>query len=275
MVGSVLSAGSDTVFVSLVRVTPRPYSQESTARPIQGAEVRLQGDIATVGLTEGPPGFPPCLTYHSSNREAATIPCYAAVFPGGVRPGGSYRLSILLPGGGTIEGAAKVPHTPAVIAPEADTRWIRRGSGDIDTLRVRWSASPGTAGVGFALQSHRVFYKGALVANADCTIYLLGSSRPSVHRVLDSPRTDSASLTYDVIQCTGRVGTDAPFPFRPDSVQARLIVTAYDTAYTRYREGPGGSSVRPEHITAGITGALGVFAGVASAQRRVTLVPEP
>jgi hypothetical protein len=52
-------------------------------------------------------------------------------------------------------------------------------------------------------------------------------------------------------------------------------VTAYDTAYTRYAEARLRGTLRREEAAAGITGSLGVFAGVASAERQVTLVPEP
>lgn len=275
VVSSVLDAGSDTVFVSVVRVTPRLHSRETTARQITGAEVRIEGGGVTLRLTEAPPGFPHCLEHFSTEAESTSIPCYAAVLPGGVRAGGQYQLRISLPGGGTIEGTATVPNAPTILTPEQNARWVRRSAFDVDTLKVRWTAAPGTAGIGFSLQTTAAFREGARVADAVCTIYLIGSNRPSAHGMRDTPRQDSALLTYDVIKCTGRAGTATSIVFRPDSMHARLFVTAYDTSYTRYSEARLKGALRPEQATAGITGALGVFAGVASAERRITLVPEP
>jgi hypothetical protein len=59
-----------------------------------------------------------------------------------------------------------------------------------------------------------------------------------------------------------------------DSVVVRLVVTAYDTAYARYvGEVISNESVRRSRASAGVQGALGVFAGAASAERRLVLVP--
>jgi hypothetical protein len=278
VVSSVLHAGSDTVLVSVVRVTPRLHSRETSVQRITGAEVRIEGEGVALRLAEAPPGFGPCLEHvsFSTNSElvAVAVPCYAAVLPGGVRVGGQYQLRISLPGGGRIEGAATVPQAPTILAPEGNARWIRRSAGDVDMLKVRWTAPAGTAGIGFSIQATAAFRGGARVLDPVCTMYLIGGTRPSVHAVRDTPRQDSASLTYDVISCTDRTGA-TPSIFRPDSMHARLVVTAYDTTYTRYTEATLKGAVRPEQVTAGISGALGVFAGVASAERRVTLIPEP
>jgi hypothetical protein len=237
--------------------------------------VRIEGEGVKAHLTEAPPGFPPCLAYHSGDIDVAKIPCYAAVLPGGVRAGGQYQLSIRLPGGEFIEGAATVPRPPTIIAPGEGARWVQRATGDVDSLKVQWTAAVGTAGIGISLQSNRVFYKGAQVADAACTVYVRSRTQLGFFRVVDTSLTDSASLAYELFNCTGRAGTDTPIPFRPDSIHASLLVTAYDTAFTRYLERPSGRSVREEHVTAGITGSIGIFAGVASAERGVTLVPGP
>ncbi|MDQ3607158.1 MAG: hypothetical protein M3418_13345, partial [Gemmatimonadota bacterium] len=57
-----------------------------------------------------------------------------------------------------------------------------------------------------------------------------------------------------------------------DSLQVRLLVTAYDSAYVRYRSAHRDRMVEINQAAVGVTGALGLFAGSATAERRIVLV---
>jgi hypothetical protein len=62
-------------------------------------------------------------------------------------------------------------------------------------------------------------------------------------------------------------------PERWDSLEARVLVTAFDTAYARYAaQVIGQESILRSHAAAGLSGAYGVFAGAAAAERRLVLI---
>lgn len=61
-------------------------------------------------------------------------------------------------------------------------------------------------------------------------------------------------------------------PLRADSVEAYLHLTALDSVYTRAR---GGDVLREGSASVGVTGAYGMFVGLASSRRRIVLVLPP
>jgi hypothetical protein len=265
MVHSVLQAGSDTVSVLLTRVRPGSRSAARDVVPISGAEVRITGGGNTVRLAESPAGFAPCLLGRdpqTGRLQESRAGCYAAVLPGGVRAGGRYEL-LVLSGEGEIRGIATVPEAPGILAPENGARVPVKETGHDDpvafgSLSIRWSTPEGASGADLNLRSGAVFRNGRQVANARCDLFSSTIGGPD-----SSPETsDSRTISFWVANCT----------VRPDSVEARLFLTAYDTVYSRYAGNLFEQTARRKNFAAGVTGALGVFAGAATAERRVTLV---
>lgn len=85
---------------------------------------------------------------------------------------------------------------------------------------------------------------------------------------------DSVVVRTQLAGCGEWTGAAPPGQFRafrPDSVEVYLHLTALDTAYTRSREGRG-DAVREKNASVGITGAYGLFVGMASARRRIVFV---
>ena len=273
LVHSVLHAGTDTIAVLLQRIRPGAGSAVPLIRPISAADVRITGGSGEVHLREAPVGFRRCgpLDAAGADPNRAEPGCYAAVIVGGVEPGGRYELAIALPGGGTVRGTAVVPEAPALLAPARDARVVlgRTGAGGYDHIGdvpVRWSARDGTGGVQLGVLPGTAFKDGEVMRGGPCD----APSASSRSWFIDEPRVDSISLRIFIPGCSIEPGQ----PLVHDSIYADLLLTAFDTAYTRYQKlGGSNETVRREQASAGISGALGVFAGAATARRGITLVP--
>jgi hypothetical protein len=274
MVHGVLEAGSDTVAVLLTRVRPgRQGTNGAEVLPLSGVDVRIAGGGSSVRLAEAPAGFGACLRARDTTGQGPRVfgpGCYAAVVPGGVRAGGRYELLVAAPGG-EIRGTVTVPTRPVILRPDENARFvIRRESGGeraAGEIPVRWTAPATAASIELNLVAAAVFEKGGQVSGAACRI-----ERP-VGLIYPVERGDSASaVIYNPIYCHQPTSATTVRAVEQDSIHARLLVVAYDTAYTRYATLPSGSSVQRDRFAAGVTGALGVFAGAATTERRITLV---
>lgn len=264
MVHGVLAAGSDTVAVVLTRVRPGTGGSPAAVVPVSGADVRVSAGGASVRLAEAPAGFSGCFSTPNQGVRPIGPGCYAAVFPGGIRSGTTYSLTVEAPGGGTIHGTATVPAAPVLRSPDENTRFSVKRQHDrtaIGGVPARWTAGEEAGGIALGLRTTAVFSGGQRVSGAACFI---DYDRNSVV----SPGVDSAAVVLrNPIACQGMPG--APY----DSIHARLQVTAYDTAIARYAGLVGEHDpVQRDRLAAGVTGALGLFAGVATAERPVTLV---
>lgn len=280
MVHAVLQTGTDTVSVLLTRVRPQPNATPGSpfvdVLPLSGADVRITGGGSTVRLAEAPAGFAPCVQlsqFAESGKPRSFGPgCYVAVLPGGVGSGVQYALSAGLPGGGEITGVAEVPAAPVILRPTENARFtVRRqhgGGSGVGEVPVRWTAPANAGGIELRLAATAVFANGSQVPGARC-----GIEQP-VGPVYDVERGDSTTMViYNPIHCFLRTESGSTSLLDQDSIHVRLRVTAYDTVYTRYASAlESGGSVQRSRFAAGVTGALGVFAGAATADRQITLV---
>lgn len=277
LVHSLLLAGSDTVSVYLTRTRPGTATSAPTIQPISAADVRITGPAVSMRLEETSPGSPQCFLEFAP--PSPTQPgCYGATLPGGVQSGSGYELRIQLPGGGSVEGMAVIPQPMTLLAPQPEAQVLIRPP---DASRpellgfafvlTRWSRPGDTGRVQFDAQSLAVFQNEVRVPNASCRLDVSAFSNREVESV-DARATDSAHVVIRVINCVENILSPTPRQLDPDSVQARFRVTAFDTAYTRYAEALSKNSVARSQLSAGVRGALGVFAGAAVTERRIMLV---
>lgn len=275
MVHSVLKAGSDTAAVFLTRVRPGSGNSGPSVSPISGATVRIVAGGDTVQLTEAPAGFASCIVAFGSASSQIGPGCYAAVLPTGIRSDTEYRLlASMAGGGGAIQGAATIPSTPEILRPDPNARFVVQrqytGQGFPGEISVRLRSGAGTGGVQLDLQTTAVFAGGVRVSDAVCQLeYPRGLTRPAT--------SDTAVITiFNPIFCWRWATPGTALPVEYDSLHARLLVTAYDTAYVRYAAMiEDDASVQQRRYAAGVSGALGLFAGAATADRRITLVRGP
>lgn len=254
----VLRAGSDTVSVLLVRFRTDLKYLERGFDPISGADVRVISGNDTLRLAEAPAGFSRCYTTEldSPNVGASAGPgCYAATLPGGVQSGREYRLLARLPDGIMVEGVAAVPAAPGILAPQADAR-VPASEGEY-TVRLVYTTPPGTGRVEVAVLS---LDNACTIRFEDPTVRAGGGLQ------IGAAESNSVVVRINRVSCSERGR-----PVARDAVPARLVLTAYDTAYARYAaETLDRGSVLGSRASVGLTGALGLFAGAASSERRIT-----
>lgn len=275
---SLLRAGSDTVAVLVERVGADQGAL--WVRPVSGARVRIGPPGAGTTLAEAPAGFRACLVSGGeSGGGAAGAGCYAGVLPGGVRAGGEYTLSVTLPEGTTVAGRTTVPLPPDLIRPEEGVRVpvqrISDGSeGRGDLFPVRWRVLGSGGGAALTGRVGAVYRGGVEVNGAGCTLLLVTPDNVAQNGHLHAAGEDSLMLR-PLVYCTEGTGPGSVRPFQPDSVDAVLSTTVYDSVYTRYTALVGDDRVGSGAASAGITGANGVFGSAATAGRRIRLVFPP
>lgn len=264
----VLRTGSDTAAVLVRRFEEGKFASP----PLSGADVRLIAGTDTLRLPEAPQGMLNCIPPERTDDlpRPAEPGCYTALLPGGVRPGETYRLWIGLPEGGEVRGTAVVPELPRMSLTEGGARFQVRNGGMRDgrplaVIPVFWSAGAGTARVEVSLAPGGPLPGTGPRPGNRCVADDFASPTQRIEPV------DSADLWIYELQCFRGLETAAW-----DSVSARLVVTAYDTAYAHYaREVLGRSGARLARFSAGLVGAVGVFAGSASDEQQVMLLRQP
>lgn len=259
---SVLRAGSDTVSVLLVRYKEDVQAFEAGFEPIGGAEVQITAGSDTLRLDSNLPGFSGCFVpaMPGAPETVADSGCYAAVLPGGVHPSERYELRVRLPSGETIRGVTQVPRPPEFLAPDPNARLQPNADGTGFTLRLRFDAPPEAGLVALNIQP---------VPEICQVFYEREDIDPRSPLPVGGPGRDSATVRLLGVGCS-----DRGQPVALDSIPARLLLTAYDTAYARYvAQVVDRNSVLQGRASAGVEGALGVFAGAASAERRAVFVP--
>lgn len=255
---SVLRAGADTVSVLVVRYREEFQLFEPGFEPVAGAEVRIVAGGDTLRLR---PGSAECLVAPApGERPVDAAPgCYAAGVPGGVRPAERYELLVRLPGGETVRGATQVPRAPELLAPAEDARLTPTSEGRF-VLRLGFDAPPEAGLVTLTLTAVE---EACEISPEDETI---GPGEPIA---VGGAGRDSAVVRVRAVRCAVK-----GVPVRRDTVPARLLLTAFDTAYARYRaQVLDKQSVLERRASAGVSGAVGVFAGAAASERRVVFVP--
>lgn len=253
VVHAVLVSGSDSALVVVARVG----TQEPT--PVSGAQVRIMGGGGTAVLPELPwmnhncrpvpetPGQPP-------RRDTG---CYAAPVPGGVQAGGEYRLEVDLPSGQRVRGRTVVPAAPVLHAPEERLRLPARVTEwgtlrSVGTFTLRWTAEGPVSVRG---EGSRGWVREAELR---CGASLLREG-------LLPERPDSLRFHVEAIGCAAPPDNQS---VRPDSVEMRVFVTAYDSAYVHYFQNSEGG-IPLERASSGLEGAFGLFASASTAYRNV------
>ncbi|HET9984662.1 MAG TPA: hypothetical protein VFQ38_13790 [Longimicrobiales bacterium] len=255
-VHAVLLAGADSATVLLTRVRGSGDGSGIRREAVAGASVRLSGGGVVAELTAGAagaacgggfPGSPP-----DSSLSAG---CYAARIAGGVRAGEPYELRIDLPDGESVLGRTVVPPVPPLLSPGPGVtiRVPRYGSSSPeDPVALDWLAAPGS----------RVEAAVNPAPGCEAWISAEGSSYGTYSVVLTA--APPADLRVNGLFCRG--------PVPPGEYPAELVLTVFDSTYTRYaRETLGVDQLPAERAAAGITGAVGVFASAAQARIPVSL----
>lgn len=273
VVHSVIAAGSDTVRVLLTRVTPDAgwsvggNDFQQGVHPVSSADVRLITPEGPVSLTEEADVPVDCF---GNLGESSGPGCYVAEVPGGIRGGVSYGLQVVLPDGSTISGVATPPAPVDIHEPAPYTRyevaWMRsdttRGPAEVT---VRIDAAPRVAGISVSLLLAEAFVDGA----ADPTLMCSIDARPYPREMAVA---SEVPVEIHAMRCVLREEAELR-PVQPDSMHVRLLVAAYDSAFMRYRRLLYEKQVPAGDATEGVSGALGLFAGAATAERVITLVP--
>jgi hypothetical protein len=185
------------------------------------------------------------------------VGCYLAALPGGVRAGATYELEIDLPGRDRIRGRATVPGAPTLLAPaaaatiSAEPNWQEK----LDPVPVRWGAiEPG----------HRLELT-LRPRDESCMISIeMGQHLFHWYFGVDLSGLDSTSIRRLAIHCSDQV--------LAESYAADLSLTLFDTAYANYlKENDTYLATPRDRASAGVVGALRVFAGAATTTIPVTL----
>lgn len=279
-VHSLLVAGSDTAHVLLTRTLSEPIQDPTSpggqiyTRPVSAADVRLVHEGRVLRLREAPEGFPPCSsTFLGRVARVDSIKpgCYAGVVPGGIRPGERYRLEVRLNGGVAAEGSTRVPGAPEISSPAPAARIPvdPPGPGGETSLaiRVRYRVPATVAGVRATLALGATYSGGRRVQSGGCSF---DQGEPDVRRTV---AVDSLAIAIPYFLCFRPAGERGSEVFVPDSIDGVIALAGFDSTYTSYARAARQESASRDRLQAGVSGALGVFAGGGVARVPVTLVP--
>lgn len=273
-VHALLLTGSDTVRVLLQRVgaSRNPQMEAVTAAPLTGARVRLVAGGQEVALAESPAHLTGCTARSVGDvAPASKAGCYAALLPGGVRPGAAYGLRITLPGGETIEGEAVA--LPALRAEVPGSRVVVAGrgfagpDGQNTRIPIRTSGAEGSPVVAVEVIARVAYFRGQADTRSLCSVQYPPA------RLLPRAADGSVEMVFYGVSCPPPAGSNTPA--RPDSVRALVRVVAFDSAYTRYVAAQESDAALARELTLGVKGAVGLFAAAARAEHEVVLIAAP
>lgn len=250
---ALLQAGAGSAHVLVVRYRADLMPFEPGFEPVTGAEVNLTHG----GIERALPAAPSsdsCFTPRSSQPGSQVDlqgGCYGGQLPSPIEPGERFELTLRLPGGGVVTGSAVVPAYPVLEEPAPEARVSASG------FDVAWASSAGAAR-----------YE-ALVRSLDllCSTELVDRETFGTRRVGGS----GAGTARLELRAECRDGAE-PLPW--DSIPARLVFMAYDTAYAAWADHVlSAQRVRLEQASPGLEGATGVFAARAITRRDLTVLP--
>ncbi len=266
---AVLGAGDTEARIAIAEFDP----VAGASRPAEGAVVRLTSGADTMHLAAGRPGVR-CTESPEPEADAA---CYSGVLSRPFQVGEEWHLLVVLPDGTAATGRTRVLGEPVLLAPDSLARiGIRnRGNPQFPTplARVRFQLAPDQRrGDWSVLTSALVaFHADSTLTNVSCDPGLRFHTGPTENNPLPLPVTDE--LSWGIFSTVCSRGA-AVIPW--DSIHARVKVTAFDTTYSRYaRQVQFDPASRPARGSAGMEGAYGVFASLATASRDVTFVSLP
>jgi hypothetical protein len=274
MVHGVMEAGSDTVVIRLTETVARERGLGAGTRGVRGAAVELAGGGVTTPLREYGGGRGACWSTPAPalDPDAGNPGCYLGVVPGGVRAGERYELRITLDDGRRVRGEARVPAAPELRRPADGERWEIEGTPGgamriVGPLVLEWRHEPALAALTLSLQSDSAFRGGVVVPDSNCGVFM--------GNLVSAPEFQSVGLNMSLFCQVWSGPAGEPMPM-PDSLQVRLRVVFFDTAFVRYRSlTERGASLRRNEAALGLEGAAGVFSAAAVAERRVIMVPRP
>lgn len=267
VVHAVLRGGTDTATVLVTRV-----GTHVDPVAVSDARVRVAGPDGAVTLAEVRSLPVPCgwaVVVPPLTEPATVAGCYAAVMPGGIRPGQAYTLEVDVPTGERVRGRTVVPAAPVIHAP-GDRLRVMADTTPYGSLRaadfvtLRWTVEAGP--VGLSSWPGRVWARGQEGARCSGTQLLRPDLFPPVVR-------ESAGDSVRVlVEAGGCHPGNMEARLHPDSLEVMVGVTAYDSVYleyARYREEFG---VGRDEVSKGLEGAYGLFGSVAISRRRLVLV---
>ncbi|NIP79764.1 MAG: hypothetical protein GWM90_11310 [Gemmatimonadetes bacterium] len=252
LVHGVLLAGTDSVHIRLERAEPDLGLRSS----IDDAAVTLELDDETLALPWAP-GLP-CVDSMSLPIVGITG-CYRTGLDAPLAPGVQARLFIELPGEAPVLGHTRIPLPTTVVVLEEP--WLRYPlSHPYVPVRLRWEAGPDVGRIEARLSPLGGHERGGDWHAGGCRIALDGAF---VH----DPRDGDAEIRLRDVGC----------PFDWDSLAVEVRSTAYDTAYARYHDlaGPSSLGTRATLVAAGVDGALGVFGAAVTAVDSFHILREP
>lgn len=250
---ALLEAGADSAHVLVVRYRADLLAFEPGFEPVTGAEVGLTRDGVERTLPAAPSPdacFTP-LTPQPASQLDLQGGCYGGALARSIESGERVQLVVRLPEGGVATGAAVVPAFPVLDEPAAEAHVSASG------FELAWAASAGAA------------HYEALVLSLDS----LCSTEPVEHELTGARRVGGpgAGTARLVLRAECRDGAEL---LAWDSIPARLVFAAYDTAYAAWAEHAlGAQRVRLEEASPGLEGTTGVFGAMATTHRDLIVIP--
>jgi hypothetical protein len=253
---SILSAG-DSIARVLLTIVPASSDLFNPLEapnwiPIADAHVRIVAGVDTITLMAQPGAAAnACLagSVHETSPAGALLPgCYVGAVPGGIQSGVTYGLLADLPGRGRIEGSTTVPAAAVILEPAAGAAIDTWTSGESwsDPASVQWSGVAEGSLLDLRVRS----------AEEECFVSL-------TPWYVQPPITNSRSAEIVVQMACPSGYTDVP---------GDIILTAFDSTYSRYRAAVSDNHPRSE-ASAGFTGpAIGVFGSAATVRHPVEFV---
>lgn len=258
----VLVAGQDSARAIVARVHPSDGRYEL----VVGASVTLSHASGSYDL----PAAQPELCTGTAAESEAPEPggCYAGRLPHPPVPGEEWSLDVRFPGGGPrLTGRTRIPARPVLeagletalpVAPQTNEFAVQAETG------TRWRFDAAAGGAQLLPGEATGFANGAALA-APCEFEVVREPDP----VPVAPPTASLRLQLSGVRCTG-AGVSW------DSIQARLRLLAFDTAYVRYdAQVRRAGAVRRPLARAGLDSGFGLFGSVASGEAVLRLIPSP
>lgn len=265
-VHSVLIAGEDSARVLVVRFSRDVPVQDAGIVPVEDADVRLVRNAEETRLTPG--DVEACVGERSIHLVQPGRGCYAAALPRAVAPGDRFELTVRLADGEVVRGSAVIPGAAVVRSPSAgDTVRITRSrtTMSLGSLPLELQPPPGGALLELGVRTSR---EPACRAG----LSLPEGGFPLHSQTVRIAPDDASGLSLTVgATCWTEEGGFEPVGELP----ARLLALAYDTAYARWIELAVDGQNLPVHgASAGLTGAVGYFAGASRVAVPLLIVEE-
>lgn len=265
----ILEAGADSV----VAIVERPED------PIEDAIVRLSADGDTTLLAYG---GTPCYDSYFQGPEGG---CFRASLAAPIRAGATYDLEVILPDGGRVTGTTTVPMPLALTEPSDGDRVVADcDSADacygqstdeppfylpVAEVTFRWADPVDPDAIQMSVRPLRTFLDGQEYGPEEgCRLGYFG---------FRAEEAGTDSLTTSIVWPVLNISCPEPLQTaRFDSIHADARVYFWNEAYDDYLDVlTHGGTTRDAGLSVGLTGAWGIFAAVAPAQRTITVVRDP